>query len=129
MFKQSMSLTSNLINNSRVSPTNGIVKLAEIPELTETVRESFRELFADDGGDITERQNRIENFRDKINELLEKYEPEKWKYSQEFRTVLFYLNMYRPSENYLFKATEAKKFMYCTEYGDDFGTTSSMFLF
>ena len=125
MFKQSMSLTSNLINNSRVSPTNGIVKLAEIPELTETVRECFRELFADDDGDITERQNRIENFRDKINELLEKYEPGKWKYSQEFRTVLFYLNMYRPSENYLFKATEAREFMYCTEYGDDFGSGMS----
>lgn len=122
MFKKSMSLTSNLINNSRVSPTNGIVKLAERPELTETIRELFRELYADDGGDIAKRQSKIESFRDKINELLDKYEPGKWKYSQEFRTVMFYLNMYSPSDNYLFKATEAREFMYCIEYGDDFGS-------
>ena len=35
MFKESVKLTYNLINNRIVQPTNGIVKLAERPELTE----------------------------------------------------------------------------------------------
>lgn len=122
MFKESMKLTSNLINNSRVSPTNGIVKLAERPELTETIREMFRELYSADDGNIAKRQKRIEDFRDKINGLLDKYEPGKWKYNQEFRTVLFYLNMRFPKDNYLFKATQSREFMYCTEFPDDFGS-------
>lgn len=122
MFKESMKLTSNLINNSRVSPTNGIVKLAERPELAETIREMFRELYAPDDGNIAKRQKRIKDFRDKANNLLDKYEPGKWKYNQEFRTVLFYLNMRYPKENYLFKATQSREFMYCIEFSDDFGS-------
>ena len=125
MFKRAMRLTDNLINNSRVSPTNGIVKLAERPELKETVRGLFKDLYADDGGDIVVRQNKIENFRDKVNALLDEYEPGKWKFTQEFRTVMFYLNMYSPADNYLYKATEAREFMYCVEYGDDFGSGQS----
>lgn len=125
MFKESMNKTSNLINNSRVSPTNGIVKLAERPELTETIRDMFRELYSPDGGNILLRQKKIEDFRDKINNLLDEYEPGKWKYNQEFRTVLFYLNMRYPSENYLYKATQAREFMYCTEFPDDFGGGAS----
>jgi len=122
MFKESMRLTDNLINNSRVSPTNGIVKLAEREELSEIIREMFRELFADDGGDIKKRQFKIETFRDKVNALFDQYEPGKWKYNQEFRTVLFYLTMRFPNENYLYKATQAREFMYCSEFGEDFGS-------
>ena len=125
MFKSAMRLTSNLINNSRVSPTNGIIKLAERPELKEIIRGLFKDLYADDEGNIDIRQKKIEDFRDKVNELLDKYEPGKWKYTQEFRTVMFYLNMHNPSENYLYKATEAREFMYCTEFGDDFGSGQS----
>lgn len=38
MFKESVKLTYNLIDNKAVSPTNGIVKLAERSELTEVIR-------------------------------------------------------------------------------------------
>lgn len=121
MFKESMKLTYNLINNRYVTPTTGIVKLAERPELTETIREMFRELYTYDNGNIAKRQKRIEDFHHKINDLLNKYEPGKWKYNHEFRTVLFYLNMRFPKENYLLKATESREFMYCIEFPDDFG--------
>lgn len=123
MFKESVSKTFNLINNRVVQPTNGIVKLAENSELTEKVRECFRTLYGtDDGGDIDKRQKRIELFVNEINALLDKYEPGKWKYKQDFRTVLFYLNLFAPEQNYIYKATQAKEFMYCIEYADDFGS-------
>jgi hypothetical protein len=125
MFKESVKLTYNLIDNKAVSPTNGIVKLAERSELTEVIREMFRMLFIADDGNIVQRQKRIEDFRDRVNDLLDKYEPGKWRYQHDFRTVLSYLNMRYPKENYLFKATEAKEFMYCIEYPDDFGSGKS----
>ena len=123
MFKEAVSKTSNLINNHIVQPANGIIKLAERTELTEEIRTLFRTLFyTDDGGDINKRQDRIEEFADSINDLLDKYEPGKWKYRQDLRSVLFYVNLFAPDKNYLFKATQAREFMYCVEYGDDFGT-------
>ena len=125
MFKESMKSTYNLINNKQVSPTNGIVKLAEIPELTETIRDAFKNLYASDGGDLILRQKKIEDFRDKINGLLEKQYPGTWKYNQDFRTVLFYLNLKYPADNYLFKATQAREFMYCVEFPEDFGSGMS----
>ncbi len=123
MFKESVSKTSNLINNHIVQPANGIVKLAERPELTEEIRGLFKELFyTEDSGNIDQRQDRIEHFSDAVNNLLDKYEPGKWKYRQELRSVLFYLNLFAPDKNYLYKATQAREFMYCVEYGDDFGS-------
>lgn len=121
MFKESVKLTSNLINN-RTSPTVGIIKLAERPELTEKIRSFFKELFSEDDANIILRQKRAENFRDKINELLCEYEPGKWKYRQDIRAALFYLNMNRPKENFLYKYTQAHEFMLCIDFSDDFGS-------
>ncbi len=123
MFKEAISETSNLINNHIVQPGNGIIKLAERPELTDVVKNLFRDLFySDDSGDIDKRQDRIETFSGSVNALLDEYEPGKWKYRQDLRCVLVYLNLFAPDKNYFFKATQAKEFMYCVEYGDDFGS-------
>ena len=123
MFKEAVSKTSNLINNHIVQPTNGIVKLSERAEVAEYIRSLFRELYyTEDSGNIEQRQDRIERFSDSINDLLDKYEPGKWKYRQDFRSVLFYLNLFAPEQNYIYKATQAREFMYCVEYGDDFGS-------
>ena len=126
MFKKAISKTENLINNHIVQPANGIVKLAEHEEIAEQVRGLFRALFyTDDNGQISKRQDRIESFVDAINALLEKYEPGKWKYKQEFRSALFYLNLFAPEKNYLYKATQAHAFKQCVECEDDFGSGSS----
>lgn len=129
MFKQSVSKTSNLINNRVVQPINGIIKLAEKPELCETVREAFRTLFyTDDKGDFDKRQVRIESFVDTINGLLDSYEHGRWKYKQDFRVGLFYLNLFAPQDNYLFKSTNCRLFLNYIEYGDDFGSGSDFSL-
>lgn len=122
MFKESVKATSNLINNRIVQPTNGIVKLAEHPELTEVVRQMFKDLLVDDNGDISKRQDKIYSFLAKADELLNIHYKGSWKYAQDMRTVIFYLSLLEPDKNYMFKATQAREFMYCIEYGDDFGS-------
>jgi hypothetical protein len=122
MFKAATSKTYNLINNHVAQPVNGIIKLAENKELTEQVRELFRFLFyTEDNGVISNRQERIEQFVKQANALLAVHEPGKWKYEQDLRTGLMYLNMFAPSQNYFYKATQARAFMQCIEYEDDFG--------
>ena len=128
MFKEAVKETYNLINNKTVQPTNGIIKLAQRPELTETVRQMFRDLLADDGGDIDKRQEKINFFVAKADELLNTYESGKWKYAQDVRTVIFYLCLLQPEQNYIFKATKAKEFRNCVEYGNDFGSGASFSL-
>ena len=122
MFKESVKASYNLINNRIVQPTNGIVKLAERPELTETIRQMFKDLLADDGGDIDKRQDEIYAFLEKADELLNIHYKGSWKYAQDMRTVIFYLSFLEPEKNYMFKATQAREFMYCVEYGNDFGS-------
>lgn len=122
MFKESVKASYNLINNRIVQPTNGIVKLAERSELTETIRQMFKDLLADDGGDIDKRQDKIYAFLEKADELLNTYYKGSWKYAQDMRTVIFYLSFLEPEKNYMFKATQAREFMYCVEYGNDFGS-------
>lgn len=123
MFKESMSKTSNLINNRIVQPINGIIKLAENYEYCNKVREAFKELFyTKDDGDIEKRQKRIECFVDSINNWLDICEHGKWKYKQDFRVGLFYLNMFAPQENYLFKSTNCRLFKDYIEFESDFGS-------
>lgn len=122
MFKECVKETYNLINNKIVQPANGIIKLAEKPEITEVIRQMFRDLIVDDNGDIDKRQDKIYNFLDKADELLNIYCKGSWKYAQDMRTVIFYLSFIEPDKNYMFKATQAKEFMYCTEFGRNFGS-------
>ena len=122
MFREAIRLTYNLINNRFVQPTNGIVQLAEQPEFTESVRQMFKDLLVDDNGDIDKRQDKIHAFLDKADKLLNAYYSGTWKYAQDMRTVIFYLSLLEPDKNYMFKSTQAKEFMYCIEYGNDFGS-------
>lgn len=126
MYKEAIALSSNLINNSRVQPTYGIVRLAKRAELTEIIREKFRVLlYTDDGGNISKRQDRIEAFTDEINDMLEQYEGETWKNKQTFNGTLMYLNFLAPQDNFIYKYTEAKTFSECIEFGDDLGSGST----
>lgn len=62
MFKSAMKELFNLIDNATVQPVGGINMLLGHPEEIEFVRGCFRDLFADDGGDLTVRQARIIDF-------------------------------------------------------------------
>ena len=122
MFKNATKETYNLINDRSGQPTEAIVRLAERPELTETVRQMFKDLYADDGGDLDKRQKKIWGFINKCTELLDVHEKGKWKYKQEERDVMFYLVLQYPAQNYMYKATEVKKFLEAVNYVDDIGS-------
>ncbi|MCD8347119.1 MAG: hypothetical protein LUD16_04025 [Lachnospiraceae bacterium] len=124
MFKTAMEEVgkTNLIDNKSVHPIGGIRMLLKQDSEVEFVRQCFRELFSDDGGDLVARQGRILSFMDKINSRIKNYESGSWKYPQKINDVIYYLNLWRPWENYIFKSTEATNWANCIEFGDDFGS-------
>ena len=119
MFKYAMAESSIIINNGTVQPVNGILKLITHEE--DTIRNLFAMLYEDDNGDLDKRQNKIECFVEETNKLLEKYERGKWKYKQDFRSVLAYLTFYKPEENYLYKSSQCQPFFRYLEYGEEIG--------
>lgn len=119
MFKYAMAESSVIINNSTVQPVNGILKL--IAYEPDTMRSLFAILYEEDGGDLDLRQSRIEYFVDEANKLLEKYERGKWKYKQDFRSVLAYLVFYKPEDNYFYKSSQCQPFFRYLEYGEEIG--------
>lgn len=113
--------SNNLLQSGQFQPVIGILDLLKHQEEVEYVRSAFRELFTDDGGDITAREKRIHAFIEKINNKTIQYDPNTKFRKQNLRSALFYLNLWKPSENYIFKATEAEKFAEAIEFSDDFG--------
>ncbi|MCM1166510.1 MAG: hypothetical protein NC299_13845 [Lachnospiraceae bacterium] len=122
MFREAMKETSNLIDNKTVQPIGGISMLLKQESEIEFVRECFRELFSEDDNDLNKRQERIELFAEKINERIDKYAPSSWKYPQAINNVIYYVNLWKPESNYIFKSTEAVDWANCIEFGDDFGS-------
>lgn len=122
-FKKACSESSVIINNSTITPTNGIVKLAEIePEAVEPL---FCEvLFADDGDDIALRQKNMDAFMDEIETLRLKYFPKYWKYQQDRHAVSCYLAFFAPAKNYIYRYSDAQLFAKYVEYSQDLGAGS-----
>lgn len=77
MLKKAFADSHTLIDNRIVQPVSGIIALAKVE--SEKVRNAFFNLLADDSGDIDLRQDRILEFVDICNALLEKHFPGKWK--------------------------------------------------
>lgn len=103
MFKQAMGKSSNIIDNSIVQPSNGIVFLCKQDRETEKkVQEEFRKLLAPDEGNIKVRQDKIDSFIKAMNEMLQKVAPGKWKYDQDRRAVIMYLSFIAPDDNFMF---------------------------
>ena len=130
MFQLSMSeiAKTNLINNATVQPISGITNLMKIKGEAEFVREEFRKLLAEDDGDLDDRGDRVNDFLENMNSRINEKLKGSWKSEQQRNAVIFYLNLWRPEDNYLFKATEAKEWADTIEYADDFGSGSSFSL-
>lgn len=120
-FSKAKKESSVLIDNSRVSPSNGVVKLAEAAE-RDVERLFFDVLLADDGGDIDVRQNNMEAFLTGMEALRIKHYPQCWKYKQDRHAASCYLCFFAPDDNFIYHYTEVEKFAQYIEYGIDIGS-------
>lgn len=127
LFRQAKKESSVLIDNSTVSPANGVVKLAEV-DGAEVCR-LFRDvLFAPDAGDLSVRQNNMELFIEGMEKLRQKHFPANWKYKQDRHSASCYLSMFAPDENFIYKYSHAESFAKHIEYGKDIGSGTSFSL-
>lgn len=120
MFHAAMRDASLILENETWKPLEGIRYLCD-NDRQEEVRASFRELLARDDGDIEARQGRVLRFVRDINDMLIEAAPERWQLRQKIRTGIQYLGIIDPSENYIFRASEAAAFAGYTEVDDEIG--------
>lgn len=57
---------------------------------TEFIRQCFKDLYADDNGNLKERQKQLELFVERINNKLAQYSPNKWSQKQDISSALCY---------------------------------------
>lgn len=120
-FNKAKKESSVLIDNSRVSPSNGVVKIAEVAE-QEVEDLFFNVLLADDGGDIAVRQNHMEAFLEGMEALRVKHYPQCWKYKQDRHAASCYMCFFAPDDNFIYHYTEVEEFAQHIEYGIDIGS-------
>jgi len=127
LFRRAKKESSVLIDNSTVSPANGVVKLAEVAG--DEVRHLFCDvLFADDGGNLAVRQNNMELFIEGMEKLRQKHFPALWKYQQDRHAASCYLAMFAPGDNFIYKYSHAECFARHIEYGKDIGSGAAFSL-
>lgn len=111
---------SVFIDNSRMHPRNGVVKLYE-KESAEVEHLFCEVLFAADEGDLDVRQQNMDAFIDGMEKLREKYYPANWSFKQDRHSASTFLSMYAPTENYVYKYSEAETMAVYGEFGFDIG--------
>ncbi|MDD3186037.1 MAG: DUF3883 domain-containing protein [Anaerostipes sp.] len=113
MLEKSLSKTSNLMSAGSYYPHRMIIWSAE--KEPETVRNLFRMLY-----DLTsDLKERILNFRDGINGIIERNKEGKVSKSyQDDRAVMVYLNMRYPDKYYLYKYSMFVKFAELIDYAE-----------
>lgn len=127
LFSRAKRESSILIDNSTVSPANGIVKMAEREDME--VKRLFCEvLFAEDNGNLALRQQHMEEFLEGIEKVRLKHFPASWKYAQDRHAASCYLALFAPEKNYIYKYTHAENFAQYIEYGKDLGSGSNFSL-
>ena len=111
---------SLFIDNSRMHPSSGVLKLWEKePKIVEHL---FRDvLFGDTGGDVSVAQDRMDSFLDAYEALRQKYYPGNWSYKQDRHSVSVYLAMNMPEFHYVYKSSEALTMAKYIDFGFNIG--------
>lgn len=121
MFNEARKEFNILMDNSYVCPSNGVVKIAEKDQ--DSVAHLFNDvLFANDNGDIKQRQINMELFLEGFDKLRQKYYPQSFKFKQERHSASCYLFCYDPNKNYIYRYSEAETFAQYIEFGKDIGS-------
>lgn len=112
-------LSQNLIDSNNRYCFGSLVKCLE--EKPKSVQDLFKALFADDGGDLAVRQQKIQQFIKDANALTAHVISPNPVFMNDQRSTMGYLFLYDPDKHYLYKATEATDFASCIEFYDDWG--------
>lgn len=126
MLEKSLKKTHNLMSSGNYYPRRMIVWAAK--KEPEIVRELFKMLY-DLSLDLKER---IEDFRNGIDSIVEKHKEGKVSKSyQDDRAIMVYLNMMYPEKYYLYKYTMFTKFAKLIDYAElpNAGDIELIFLF
>ena len=111
--------TYNIID-SYTQPFHGLVEFSG--KDPEAVRQLLLDLYADDGGDVNIRMQKIADFFKRSNELLEEHSPGSFLHKQNSHSVSALLFLNDPDHHFMYKATQSKRFADCVEFYDDWGT-------
>ena len=120
MLNRICKASDNLIDSSQ-RPFSALVEYSRKEKEAETVREMFRNLFAQENLDCDTKQQTINEFIKASEELRMKYYPDSWRYVNDQRSVMMYLFLRYPDSNFGYKANQAKRFADCIEFYDDWG--------
>lgn len=121
LLKEAKKTTSVLIDGSHIQPFAGLVQFAEKGDPAE-VQNMFKDLYAEDGGDVHIKQDKIFDFIDRSHRLRDKYYYNSFRFKDDIHSVTGYMFLYDPDHNYLYKYSHAREFAKYTEFGDDWGS-------
>ncbi len=117
-LKEVKKCTFNIID-SYTQPFAGFVEFARTEP--DVVRGIFNDLYADDGGDIKIRKEKIEDFFKHSDDQLSRLMPDSHLYKQNSHSVSAYLFLNDPNNHYMYKAVQSQRFADCIEFYDDWG--------
>ncbi len=112
--------SSVLINNSMISPTNGVVKLAE--EYPQEVEALFAETLFSGETDPAKVQDLMDRFLDEMEKLRQKKFPRFYRYKQERHAASCYLAFIDPAIHFIYRYSEAEEFAKYIEFGKSLGS-------
>ncbi len=121
MFNRARKGCGFLTDTSRTTASSGVVKIAEQKE--DEVASLFRDvLYADDHGDLVERQKHMDDFVDQFEILRQQTFPKYWKYKNDRHTASCYLSFYDPEHNFIYRYTEAEIMARYIEFDQTIGS-------
>lgn len=119
LFDAATKRSSVLINNSVISPTTGIVKMAE--QRPEEVERLVRDVLFADYETISELQDHMDGFLEEIEKIRQELFPRFYRYKQDRHAVSCYLSFFAPETHFIYRYSEAEEFAQYIEFGKDLG--------
>lgn len=121
MFRTAMAEQTNLFDSQNHYPLSGIRKLLREHDDFDFVRQQFSLLFADDGGDIDQRQERARWFFENVNGRIRHFYSTEEKSKHTLYDAINYLSFWRPEDNFICKPRSANKVANIIDFSGDIG--------
>ena len=125
-FDLAMKCSSIMINNSMISPTTGIVKMAE--QKPQEIEALFTEILYSPFDSIEQLQEHMDTFLDKTEAIRQELFPRFYRYKQDRHAVSCYLAFFAPESHFVYRYSDAEELALRIEFGKDLGSGSNFSL-